>query len=183
MPKKSSLLFADKKRTSFAFVVSSPLKMKITKAAVIFGVAAIAETTAGSNPLKISPGRLSLTHGANNVDDDDNNNNGFDPANVYFEYLNRCAEADLNKETCLVSNTVNAFMEMDGPPPNDDDDDGNAPTQRFLQQVDEDCDTPDVSEQDLRYIMGGARDECIGSGITISDQEFESTVDGFLQIL
>ena len=155
--------------------------MKITKAAVIFGVAAIAETTAGSNPLKISPGRLSLTHGANNVDDDDNNNNGFDPANVYFEYLNRCAEADLNKETCLVSNTVNAFMEMDGPPPNDDD--GNAPMQRFLQQVDEDCDTPDVSEQDLRYIMGGARDECIGSGITISDQEFESTVDGFLQIL
>ena len=80
-----------------------------------------------------------------------------------------------------MSNTVNAFMEMDGPPPNDDD--GNAPMQRFLQQVDEDCDTPDVSEQDLRYIMGGAKDECIGSGITISDQEFESTVDGFLKIL
>ena len=45
-------------------ILGGVVKMKVTKAAVIFGVAAIAETTAGSNPLKISPGRLSLTHGA-----------------------------------------------------------------------------------------------------------------------
>ena len=61
--------------------------MKITKAAVIFGVAAIPETTAGSrNPLKISPSHFSLTHGANNnVNKDRNKDDGFDPANEYFE--------------------------------------------------------------------------------------------------
>ena len=143
--------------------------MKVIQALVL-GVTA--STTTAVNPLiKLSPPSLTTNEPNHNYDE------GFNPVNIYFEYLNQCSEAELDKDSCLVSKTIQFFSEMDGPPSSmGDDDDGEillAPVESGGE--DNDCDTPDVSEQDLRYIMDSVRLEC-GS---VPEQEFESAVAGF----
>jgi len=143
--------------------------MKVIQALVL-GVAT-STTTAGNPLIKLSSPSLTTNEPNHN-----NNDEGFNPVNIYFEYLNQCSEAELDKDSCLVSKTIQFFSEMDGPPSSMGDDDGEillAPVESGGE--DNDCDTPDVSEQDLRYIMDSVRLEC-GS---VPEQEFESAVAGF----
>jgi hypothetical protein len=93
--------------------------------------------------------------------------NAFDPNIVYAEFLNQCAGANLDMDTCLILSTISAFMAMENGP------------QRKLQ---EGCDGPDINEQDLRLIMDGTKAQCIQSGVSITNAEFESTVAGFMTI-
>lgn len=164
------------------------ITMKVIQALVL-GVAA-STTTAGNPLLKLSPpgGRLkSLTTNEPNLNDDDGGTS-FNPVNIYFEYLNQCSADELDKDSCLVSKTIQAISEMDGPPgppssggeEHSYDDDGEiqlAPEESGGGE-DNDCDTPDVNEQDLRYVMGSVRLEC-GS---VTEQEFESAVAGFMTL-
>jgi len=154
---------------SYCCISSSLYTMKVIQALVL-GVAS-STTTAGNPLIKLSPPSLT-------TNEPNHNDEGFNPVNIYFEYLNQCSEAELNKDSCLVSKTIQFFSEMDGPPSSmGDDDDGEillAPEESG-EGEDNDCDTPDVSEQDLRYIMDSVRLEC-GS---VPDQEFESAVAGF----
>ena len=74
--------------------------------ALVFGVA-LAETA--GNPLpKLSPG-LSLSSGANSTE----GNDVLNPGVVLFEYLNQCAEVNMDKETCLASKTIDAIVDME----------------------------------------------------------------------
>lgn len=97
-------------------------------------------------------------------------NDAYNPAIVFVEFLNRCSGANLDMETCLVSSTVMAFMDMENGP------------ERKLQTVEEGCGGPDIDEQGLRLVMDGTKTQCIQSGVSISNEEFETTVAGFMTI-
>jgi hypothetical protein len=100
----------------------------------------------------------------------ENQDAAFNPANVFVEFLNRCSGANLDMENCLVSSTVSAFMGMENGP------------QRKLQTNEEGCGGPDINEESLRLIMDGTKAQCIQSGVSITNQEFDSTVTGFMTI-
>jgi len=141
--------------------------------AVVFGVA-LSEAVA--NPLNPSQS-ISLSSGSNPDGNDGANPPGFNPATVYFRYLDQCAESNLDTDSCLVSNTFLAISEMESPPTGDNDDGDDTDflgRRRFLE---DDCSTPEVDEEDLRLVMVGIKEQC---GTT--DQEFESAVDGFVKI-
>jgi len=155
--------------------------------AVVFGVA-LSEASAG-NPLHLSPGHLSLSESGAHTD----GNDGFNEAYIYFEYLNQCAQANLDKDTCLVAKTVDAIIAMDGPPTGDDGEGSYFPTpspshwmsegsmrHRFLQ--DNDCGAPNISEEELRHLVNGSKEQCVESGLSVTDQEFESVVSGFMTV-
>jgi hypothetical protein len=126
--------------------------------------------------------------------DDDHHDEGIDGFNPMFEFMNRCSEANLDTDSCLVSKTMNALMGMGGPPPSNEgtnpsstfptstafDTTPMAPPSRFLQ---EECPgAPNISEQDFRIMMGGTRAQCVLSGVAVSDQEFDNVVNGFMTI-
>ncbi|KAK1748178.1 hypothetical protein QTG54_000117 [Skeletonema marinoi] len=93
---------------------------------------------------------------------------GFDPAIAMFEWLKGCAEADLDKDTCLVTKTLDSLVNMDG---HSQDDDSTFPSKRRVLQ-EEGC-RPEMSEHDLRNIMNGSRADCMQVAIGYSDEVFE----------
>jgi hypothetical protein len=133
-------------------------------------------------------------HGDHHFEDHHNDNKieNINPT-VMFKYMNRCSEANLDTDSCLVSKTMNALMGMGGPPPSNESTNPSstfppstafattmAPPSRFLQ---EDCPgAPNISEHDFRIIMGDTRAKCVLSGVSISDQEFETVANGFMAI-
>ena len=95
----------------------------------------------------------------------------FDPAEAMFDWLKQCAEADLDKDTCLFTKTLDTLVNMDGPP---EDDDITFPTRRrVLEEAEEGC-HPELSEHDLRMIMIGSRADCSQVSIEYSDEVFDS---------
>ena len=136
-------------------------------------------------------------HGDHHFDEHHNDDNieNITPTapTVMFEYMNRCSEANLDTDSCLVSKALNALMGMGGPPPSNEGTNPSstfppstafatttAPPSRFLQ---EDCPgAPDISEQDFRIMMGDTRAQCVLSGVSISDEEFDNVVIGFMMI-
>eukprot|EP00984_Skeletonema_dohrnii_P021336 scaffold10642_cov155-Skeletonema_dohrnii-CCMP3373.AAC.3 len=104
---------------------------------------------------------------------------GFDPTNdAMFEWLKGCAEADLDKDTCLVTKTLDSLVNVDGQ--SQDDDATFSSKRRVLQE--EGC-RPDMSEQDLRYIMNGSRADCMQVAIGYSDEVFEGMFMEFWKVL
>ena len=111
----------------------------------------------------------------------EDNDDGFNPAHAVFELLAQCAEVDLDKETCLVTKTLDTIISMDGPP---QDDGATFPTtrHRVLQEEDEEECRPELSEQDLRNIMYASRADCTQVSIEYSNQDFEDTVGEFWKV-
>ncbi len=130
------------------------------------------------NPL-IPKSRLSLSS-AHRVHEE--NDDGFNDGKAAFDWLSQCAGAEFDTETCLVSKTLDALIYMDSP---SQDDDATFPTRRrFLQEQGEEggC-LPDLSENDLRYLMNGSRAECNQVSIEYTDQYFEEVLSEFLKVL
>jgi len=87
---------------------------------------------------------------------------------IYFEYLNRCSDAGLDRETCLVGKTVEILSsELGG---------GHDGRHRLLQRDDgtEGCAPPAFGEPFLRYIMGDVRTHCAELGDVVTDGDFEN---------
>jgi len=103
---------------------------------------------------------------------------GFDPVNAMFEWLKQCTEANLDKETCLVTMTLDSLVNMDGP---SQDDDATYPTRRRRVQEEGGC-RPELSEQDLRDIMNGSRADCSQVSIDYSNEEFEEILAEFWKV-
>ena len=97
---------------------------------------------------------------------------------------------ELATDTCLVSETINAFMNM-GRSPTDDRD---TVFGRFLQDpsgntrllakgsasdVDDECAAPEITSEDLTALMNTVNDECEAPA---SEEDFNATLDAFLQI-
>ncbi len=103
---------------------------------------------------------------------------------ITIEYLARCANATLDLDSCLVSNTIIAFESMT----DDDDDDASFdPTvrRRFLEAMtmnddDDDsagCVPPSVNDEEMRAIITGSKHQCEASGIPVLSTELESTIN------
>ena len=92
------------------------------------------------------------------------------------EYLAQCAGASLDHETCLVSTTLDAFMSIYG------DDDGFSSRRRFLQASNESSDCAPPPMQMLQNIIEVSKQQCTSMGITVSNEELESTVNEFTKI-
>ncbi|KAL3811967.1 hypothetical protein ACHAXA_011294 [Cyclostephanos tholiformis] len=141
----------------------------ITQSAV-FG-AIISKAT--GNPWKLSAAKMGPV-------------DGFNPM---FEFMNKCSGANMDTDSCLVSRTLNALK----PPPSNQGafpsstlsspitfDSTTAPPSRLLQQ---ECPgAPDITEEAFRFMMGDSRAQCDQLGVSISDQDFESVVNGFMTI-
>ena len=113
-------------------------------------------------------------------DDDDNisspsDHQDFDPVTAMFGWLKECARADIDEDTCLVTETLKLFVEMEG---SGDDDDLNS--RRFL-QGDDGC-RPELSRQDLWNVMNVSREECNKVSIGYSDEEFGGILGEFWTI-
>lgn len=98
-----------------------------------------------------------------------------------FEYLSQCAGLPLATDTCLVSKTIDVFMNMEGP------EDGLNGRQRFLQAskggrarflqalsepTEDICGPPEITRQNLTAVMSVTKEQCEDSGIDVSDGEF-----------
>eukprot|EP00580_Thalassiosira_gravida_P005583 CAMPEP_0201654700 /NCGR_PEP_ID=MMETSP0493-20130528/45631_1 /ASSEMBLY_ACC=CAM_ASM_000838 /TAXON_ID=420259 /ORGANISM="Thalassiosira gravida, Strain GMp14c1" /LENGTH=501 /DNA_ID=CAMNT_0048131267 /DNA_START=225 /DNA_END=1730 /DNA_ORIENTATION=+ len=131
--------------------------------AFVFGVA-ITEAAAGKS-LSPSQGHPSLSS--------ESKSDGNDVSNFYtvhFRYLDQCAEANLDMDSCLFLNFP-AFMGLEG---FSADENGDA----LLQG---NC-SPDVDEEHVRLVMTSVKLHCAVSGDLFTDKEFESAVDGFAKI-
>ena len=136
------------------------------------------DDAAGSEAVEEEEEDDSLLNETFGDDDVSPSTQGFDPANAMFEWLKGCAEADLDKDTCLVTKTLDALVNMDG---HSQDDDATFPSKRRVLQ-EEGC-RPDMSEQDLRNIMNGSRADCMQVAIGYSDGVFEGMFMEFWKVL
>jgi len=100
---------------------------------------------------------------------------GFDPVNAMFEWLTRCTEVNLDKETCLVTTTLDFLVNMDGPSPS------TYPSRRRRVLQEGGC-RPELSEQDLRDIMNNSRADCSQVSIDYSDAKFEEIRSEFWKV-
>jgi len=108
----------------------------------------------------------------------EDNNDGFDDGKAVFEWLSQCAGAGLDNETCLVTKTLDALMNMDGP---SQDDDATFPTRRRFLQEEGGC-RPELSEQDLRDLMNGSRAECNQVSIEYTNEYFDGILGEFWKV-
>eukprot|EP00986_Skeletonema_menzelii_P014275 scaffold9235_cov152-Skeletonema_menzelii.AAC.5 len=135
----------------------------------------LAINDANGNPLipenlSLSTAQAQLVH--------EENDDGFNDGSAVLEWLSECAGADLDTETCLVSKTLDALINMDGP---SQDDDASFPTRRRFLQEEGEC-RPELSEQDLRNLMVGSRAECNQVSIEYTNQYFEGVFGEFWKV-
>ena len=118
---------------------------------------------------------------------------------LIFQYVSQCTGVPLNMDSCLVSKTIDAFIDTDVP--NDCGTNGRirhlqAPTGsrfvaspngglRFLgkdaEVEEENCCAPRVTDQDLRPIMEVAKQECIDAGVEVTDEFFLQVLYTFMR--
>lgn len=117
----------------------------------------------------------------NDTFDDDyspSSGEGFDPTDAMFEWLTMCAAADLDKDTCLVAKTLDYLVEY-----SPGDDYTTHPSKRFRALEQEEGCRPELSQQDLRYVMDGARADCSRFSAVYSDEHFEILFYEFWTVL
>ena len=143
-------------------------------------------TSSPAKPIFVSNDfTVRLPTAAPNLSPESSESASHDLARVVIEYLNQCAEAKIDKDTCLVSKAIDSFIGIGGNMNNDSDIDDEFPsTRRFLQGLKEsnDCGSHKIDEQYLRFILNGSKQKCTDYGLFISEEEFESTVNKFLNI-
>mmetsp|Transcript_8527 Transcript_8527/g.17964 ORF Transcript_8527/g.17964 Transcript_8527/m.17964 type:complete len:782 (+) Transcript_8527:506-2851(+) len=107
-----------------------------------------------------------------------------DYVKITIEYLARCANATLDLESCLVSNTIFAFESM-----TNDDDEGFDPTgrSRFLEEMsfDDDhaeCLPPPMNGKEMGAIIRGSKGQCEASGVPVSSTVLDSTITEFTKL-
>ena len=94
---------------------------------------------------------------------------GFDPATAMFEWLTKCAAADLDKDTCLVAKTLDYLIDYSS----QDDDTTHMPSKRLRALQQEEACRPELTQQDLRNAMNGARADCNRVSVVYSDEHFD----------
>ena len=94
---------------------------------------------------------------------------GFDPATAMFEWLTKCAAADLDKDTCLVAKTLDYLIDYSS----QDDDTTHMPSKRLRALQQEEGCRPELTQQDLRNAMNGARADCNRVSVVYSDEHFD----------
>jgi hypothetical protein len=108
----------------------------------------------------------------------DGNDDGFDPANAMFGWLAQCAEAKLDKETCLVTKTLEALFNMDDPSQAS----APFPSRRRVLQEDQGGCRPDISNEELLGTIQGSRDACSQISINYSNEEFQAISSEFSKV-
>jgi hypothetical protein len=142
--------------------------------AIFLGVIS-SEASANNAAPWLSPKQLPLSSSGGEDSED------FNPSNVVFEYMRQCAEASLDRDTCLVSKTLDFLFNMD----DDGGDTSNPSRLRFLQSDDYDygdCGPPPITEEALMFIMAGARDQCSSLSLEFTDEEFDGTLAEFMKV-
>ncbi|KAL7543233.1 hypothetical protein ACHAXR_012524 [Thalassiosira sp. AJA248-18] len=109
------------------------------------------------------------------TDNSDGSDDGTDFFNVVINYVEQCAGLDVDTETCLATETIDFITASSLDPPSG---------RRILQMASEDdeCIPPEIDEPMMRSIIEGSRQMCFHKGFVVSDQEFENTVDDFMNL-
>lgn len=110
-------------------------------------------------------------------DHNDNSGGGLDAFGIAVKYVEKCADLELNMTSCLASTTID-LMNGGGTMPG-----ASGSGRRFLQTSndnDEQCVAPEFEEPMLRALVEGSKMHCVGEGHDVSAQEFEDTVNDFL---
>ena len=106
--------------------------------------------------------------------------------NIAVEFIEQCAGLNLNSDTCLFSKTMDAFMQMDGPPSSGtlppSTDPNRAPPgrfrrHRFLQSAGDACSPPEIEETLLRLIVEESKMDCSATA-----EEVNETVLAFISL-
>ena len=111
-------------------------------------------------------------------DDDHDKGDFLSQDAIHFEYLNRCSDAGLDRETCLVGKTVDILSSEFGGGVH------HGGGHRLLQRDDgmEGCAPPPFGEPFLRYIMGDVRTHCAGLGDVVTDSDFENAASSLASL-